>query len=642
MQYAPQELCLQVRDHGHSHDRATIGVNGGGHGLVGIRERVKLFDGSLDAGPAPGGGFLVRARLPLRCRVMSIRVMVVDDQTMVRAGFRLLLADEPDIDVVAEASNGRDAVAQAARFRPDVILMDIRMPEMDGLEATRRILASDAEARVLILTTFDLDDYVFEALRAGASGFVLKDEPPEQLLSAVRTIAAGEALLSPTVTRRVIRRFATVRRQAPPPAVAELTPRELEVLRLISQGMSNAEIGEELFISDTTVKTHVTRLLQKLDLRDRAQAIVLAYQTGLFDERLSARVLLRRTPPRPRGVRRTRPRDDAPARRSYLPSRRPRNTTRRSRRKPMITIDSLTKKYGRTTVVDDVSFVARPGRVTGFLGPNGAGKSTTMRMVVGLTKPTSGSSTVAGRPFADLPNPGREIGVMLDASAQHAGRTGREILTIVQQMLGLPGRRVDEMLDLVSLTPAEADRRVGNYSLGMRQRLGIATALIGNPGVLMLDEPANGLDPAGIRWMRDLLRDFADRGGTVLLSSHLLREVEVIADDIVMIGHGRVVCEGSKTDLVRSLGTVALADDTVALRRALHAAGIDTTVSDEGGVATPAEPAHVGHVAFAAGIALTELRTADGGLEDMFLELTADTQREDTHPKKLRRERAAA
>jgi DNA-binding NarL/FixJ family response regulator len=215
---------------------------------------------------------------------MTIRVLVVDDQSMVRAGFRLLLADEPDIDVVAEAGNGRDAVAQAARFRPDVILMDIRMPEMDGLEATRRILASDTTARVLILTTFDLDDYVFEALRAGASGFVLKDEPPEQLLGAVRTVAAGEALLSPTVTRRVIQRFASVRRQAPPEAVVDLTPRELEVFRLITRGMSNAEIGRELFISDTTVKTHVTRLLQKLDLRDRAQAIVLAYQTGLFDE----------------------------------------------------------------------------------------------------------------------------------------------------------------------------------------------------------------------------------------------------------------------------------------------------------------------------------------------------------------------
>ena len=308
----------------------------------------------------------------------------------------------------------------------------------------------------------------------------------------------------------------------------------------------------------------------------------------------------------------------------------------------MITIDALTKKYGRTTVVDGVSFVARPGRVTGFLGPNGAGKSTTMRMVVGLTKPTSGSSTVAGHAYTDLPNPGRAIGVMLDASAQHAGRTGREILTIVQQTLGVPARRVDELLDLVSLTRNEADRRVGNYSLGMRQRLGIATALIGNPGVLMLDEPANGLDPAGIRWMRDLLRDFADRGGTVLLSSHLLREVEVIADDIVMIGHGRVVCEGSKADLVQSLGTVARAHDTAALRRALHAVGIETTASDEGGVATSADPALVGQVAFAAGIALSELRRAEGGLEDMFLELTADTQREDNHSRKNRRERAAA
>ena len=215
---------------------------------------------------------------------MTIRVLVVDDQTMVRAGFRLLLADESDIEVIAEAGNGRDAVAKAARFHVDVVLMDIRMPEMDGLEATRRILAADPDARVLILTTFDLDEYVFEALRAGASGFVLKDDPPEQLLAAVRTVAAGEALLSPAVTRRVIRHFSSARRQTPPRAVETLTSRELDVFRLITRGLSNAEIGRELFISDTTVKTHVTRLLQKLDLRDRAQAIVLAYQTGLFDE----------------------------------------------------------------------------------------------------------------------------------------------------------------------------------------------------------------------------------------------------------------------------------------------------------------------------------------------------------------------
>jgi len=214
---------------------------------------------------------------------MTIRVLVVDDQSMVRAGFRLLLSDESDIEVVAEASNGLEAVAQAARFNPSVVLMDIRMPELDGLEATRRILTADASARILILTTFDLDDYVYEALRAGASGFVLKDDPPEQLIAAVRTVAAGEALLSPSVTRGVIKHFTRLHRQAPPKAVETLTTRELDVFRLITQGLSNAEIGRELFISDTTVKTHVTRLLQKLDVRDRAQAIVLAYQAGLFD-----------------------------------------------------------------------------------------------------------------------------------------------------------------------------------------------------------------------------------------------------------------------------------------------------------------------------------------------------------------------
>jgi DNA-binding NarL/FixJ family response regulator len=215
---------------------------------------------------------------------MTIRVLVTDDQAMVRAGLRMLLSGEADIEVVAEAGNGRDAVAQAARFHPDVVLMDIRMPEMDGLEATRRILSADESARVLVLTTFNLDEYVFEALGAGASGFVLKDDPPEQLIAAVRTVAAGEALLSPMVTRRVIRQFSRLHRHAPPKAIEFLTGRELEVFRLITRGLSNAEIGHELFISDTTVKTHVTRLLQKLDLRDRAQAIVLAYQTGLFAE----------------------------------------------------------------------------------------------------------------------------------------------------------------------------------------------------------------------------------------------------------------------------------------------------------------------------------------------------------------------
>jgi len=213
-----------------------------------------------------------------------ISVLVADDQSLVRAGFRMLLADEPDIEVVAEAVDGREAVAKAARFSPTVVLMDIRMPELDGLQATRRILAADPAARVLILTTFDLDEYIYEALSAGASGFVLKDDPPEQLLEAIRTVAAGDALLSPAVTRRVIREFTRVPRVSPPAGVAELTEREREVFRLIVEGLSNAEIGAQLFISDTTVKTHVTHVLQKLELRDRVQAVVMAYRTGLFDQ----------------------------------------------------------------------------------------------------------------------------------------------------------------------------------------------------------------------------------------------------------------------------------------------------------------------------------------------------------------------
>jgi ABC-2 type transport system ATP-binding protein len=295
----------------------------------------------------------------------------------------------------------------------------------------------------------------------------------------------------------------------------------------------------------------------------------------------------------------------------------------------MITVDSLTKRYGAFTAVDDVTFTAEAGRVTGFLGPNGAGKSTTMRVMVGLTPPTSGSARISGRLFSDLPNPGLEVGVLLDASAQHAGRTGREILTIAGRTMGLPRLRVEEMLDRVSLTEKEAERRVRNYSLGMRQRLGIAHALMGDPSVLILDEPANGLDPAGIRWMRDLLRSYADQGGTVLLSSHLLHEIEVIADDIVVIGNGKIVAQGTKNDLLAAAGTVVRSAAPSTLAHALELAGIASTLGPDGAVRTQADAAHVGQVALAAGVALTELRPADGaGLEEMFLELTAETQRE--------------
>ncbi len=216
---------------------------------------------------------------------MTIRTLLVDDQSMVRAGLRMLLAEEPDIEVVAEAGNGLDAVAQAARFRPEVILMDIRMPELDGLEATRRILAADATAKVLILTTFNLDDYVYEALRAGASGFLLKDAGRERLVEAVRTVAAGESLFAPSVLQRLVAHFVhrppagAARPQGP---LAELSERETEVLKLVGRGLSNAEIAGTLVISQATVKTHVRHVLQKLGLRDRVQAVALAYAAGLL------------------------------------------------------------------------------------------------------------------------------------------------------------------------------------------------------------------------------------------------------------------------------------------------------------------------------------------------------------------------
>ncbi|MEU4337136.1 ATP-binding cassette domain-containing protein [Micromonospora lupini] len=289
----------------------------------------------------------------------------------------------------------------------------------------------------------------------------------------------------------------------------------------------------------------------------------------------------------------------------------------------MITVENLTKRYGPHPAVDDVSFQCEPGTVTGFLGPNGAGKSTTMRMICGLTAPTAGRATVAGRPYRELPNPGREVGVLLDASAQHAGRTGREALTLSAYTMGLDRREVAAKLDLVGLNAVAAKRRVRAYSLGMRQRLGLAHALLGDPRVLILDEPANGLDPEGIFWMRGLLRDFADRGGTVLLSSHLLREVEAVADRLVVIGGGRTVAQGDKNELLAGGGTVVRARDGAALRRALEVAGLSAADSSEG-LLVQADAEAVGQAAADAGVALAELRPAGGGgLEQLFLTLTA-------------------
>jgi DNA-binding NarL/FixJ family response regulator len=213
---------------------------------------------------------------------VTIRVLIADDQALMRGGFRLILDAQDDIEVVGEAIDGRDAVEQYRRLGPDVVVMDIRMPAMDGIEATRRLTAGEAPARVLILTTFDLDEYVYEALRAGASGFLLKDRPPEELVAAVRVVASGDALLAPSVTRRLILEFASQQKApTPPPELDELTDRERDVLVLMARGLSNTEIAGHLFVAETTVKTHVGRVLHKLGLRDRAQAVVLAYESGL-------------------------------------------------------------------------------------------------------------------------------------------------------------------------------------------------------------------------------------------------------------------------------------------------------------------------------------------------------------------------
>jgi ABC-2 type transport system ATP-binding protein len=289
----------------------------------------------------------------------------------------------------------------------------------------------------------------------------------------------------------------------------------------------------------------------------------------------------------------------------------------------MITVSGLTKQYGTRTVVDDVSFALEPGTVTGFLGPNGAGKTTTMRMMTGLVPATGGTATVDGAAYPDLPNPGAVMGTLLDASAVHPGRTGRTHLRLLADTIGVPARRVDEVLELVGLADA-ARRRIGGYSLGMRQRLGIAGALLADPPVLVFDEPANGLDPEGIRWMRDLLRSHAARGGTVLLSSHLLGEVEHTVDRLLVIGTGRIVADGPVSELLGSDGTSVRAADAPALARALQGAGFHVQHGSDGAlVVEGAEPAAVGAVAANAGLALTDLRPLQRGLEDLFFQLTA-------------------
>jgi ABC-2 type transport system ATP-binding protein len=285
----------------------------------------------------------------------------------------------------------------------------------------------------------------------------------------------------------------------------------------------------------------------------------------------------------------------------------------------------LTKHYGSVTAVDDLSFSVREGAVTGFLGPNGAGKTTTLRMILGLARPTSGHSTVAGRPYVRLDEPARTVGANLEVAGAHPGRSGRDHLRALAAMAGFPRSRVDEVLRLVELDAA-AGRRAGKYSMGMRQRLGLAATLLGDPRVLVLDEPANGLDPQGIRWLRDFLRGMAAEGRTVLVSSHVLAEVSQTVDDVVVIHRGRLVDQGPVGRLTAGGHVVVRTPRPDELRAALERAGLAVTVDADLLLVDSPETARVGDIAFEAGVPLHELTTRATSLEEAFLALTSDAE----------------
>jgi ABC-2 type transport system ATP-binding protein len=290
----------------------------------------------------------------------------------------------------------------------------------------------------------------------------------------------------------------------------------------------------------------------------------------------------------------------------------------------MIDVERFTKRYGKTVAVDDLTFRVESGRITGFLGPNGAGKTTTLKAVLALIRPTSGETKVLGRHYRDLDDPVRKVGAVLETSRYHPGRSGRNHLRVVAAQAGIPRARVEEVLELVALTDA-ARRRVGGYSLGMRQRLGLAAALLGDPEVLILDEPANGLDPAGIRWLRDLLRQLAGRGRTILISSHVLAEVEQIVDEVVIIHRGRFVTQSSTADLAAQVGAGVRvrSPDSARLREALVAEGMTVAPLDDGALGVSEGTAErVGELAAANEIVLHELTPQKATLEEAFLELT--------------------
>jgi ABC-2 type transport system ATP-binding protein len=295
---------------------------------------------------------------------------------------------------------------------------------------------------------------------------------------------------------------------------------------------------------------------------------------------------------------------------------------------PVVAAEALTKRFGKLTAVDDLSFALEAGTVTGFLGPNGAGKTTTLRMLLGLTAPTSGSALVFDRLYAELDRPALRVGAVLEAADFHPGRSGRNHLLTLSRAAGIPDARADEVLRLVELGDA-ANRRVKGYSLGMRQRLGLAAALLGEPELLVLDEPANGLDPEGVRWLRDFLRAFAAEGSTVFVSSHVLAEVAQTVDRVLIINKGRLVIESPLAELTARIGGAVRVrtPKQAELELALRAVGIEPTETADGALLVPGTSAErVGDIAFAAGIPVHELTAETSSLEEIFLQLTSDAE----------------
>jgi len=287
-----------------------------------------------------------------------------------------------------------------------------------------------------------------------------------------------------------------------------------------------------------------------------------------------------------------------------------------------VEVQDLTKKFGGFTAVDKLSFSVEPGRITGFLGPNGAGKTTTLRMLLGLVRPTSGTATIGNVPYSQIKHPQRVVGSALEATNFHPGRSGRDHLRVLADTAGFDTRRVDEMLELVGI-PAAARQRAGGYSMGMRQRLGLAAALLGDPEVLLLDEPANGLDPEGIRWLRMLLRHLSSQGKTILISSHMLSEVEQTVDDVVIIANGKLIRQGPIDDLPTEHVTTVRTSEPQLLIQALTKAGLQATAVDTSIQVVGQDLVRIGDVALSAGLPIHELRANENDLEKLFFELTS-------------------